>query len=96
MSTVISRFRDNSGVLEFSVGGLVTGTIYKFGLGPKGMISGGFFGVLIGTFGGLVLYITSKVTGITMNDAYNLSKAYFEYKDYNFHGAQRVSDFFCL
>lgn len=69
----------------------MTGAIYKFGLGPKGMIAGGFFGGLIGTFGGLFLYAISRVSGITMDDAYNLSKIYFQTKDYNFHGAHRVS-----
>lgn len=91
LSTIISKYRDKSGVLEYSVGGLVTGAIYKFGLGPKGMISGGFFGGLLGTFGGYLIYITLKLSGTTMEDAHNLAKAYFVMKDYNFHGAHRVS-----
>lgn len=96
MSTVISRFRDKSGVLEYTVGGMVSGAIYKFSLGPKGMVSGGFFGGLIGTFGGSMLYIISKLSGVTMNEVYNLAKVYFETKDYHFHGAQRVSSIFGL
>ncbi|XP_055303827.1 RPII140-upstream gene protein-like isoform X1 [Sitodiplosis mosellana] len=92
LSTVLSKFRGESGVLEYSLGGMVTGAIYKFGLGPKGMVAGGFFGGLIGTFGGLMLYITSKLSGITMDDAYNLSKLYYQSKDYNFHGAQRHTE----
>lgn len=96
LSTVISRFRDKSGVLEYSVGGLLTGALYKFSLGPKGMLAGGFFGGLIGTIGGLVLFISSKASGITMDDAYSLAKLYFETKDTQLHGAQRVCDFFCL
>ncbi|XP_055303828.1 RPII140-upstream gene protein-like isoform X2 [Sitodiplosis mosellana] len=74
----------------FSFVGLST-VLSKF-RGPKGMVAGGFFGGLIGTFGGLMLYITSKLSGITMDDAYNLSKLYYQSKDYNFHGAQRHTE----
>lgn len=69
---------------------MITGSLYKFALGPKGMISGAFFGCLIGTFGGCCIYILTKLTGIKMDDAYNLAKSYFVYKDRALHGAMKV------
>lgn len=93
LTTLLSRFRGESGVLEFTTGGLVTGAIYKIGLGPKGMISGGFFGGLIGTVAGLTIYGFSKITGVTMDDVYQLAYSYFQYKDSNFHKVTRVSEF---
>lgn len=92
LSTIISRFRDKSGVLEYSLAGLITGSIYKFGLGPKGMISGGFFGCVIASFGGLCVFGLTKVFGVTMHDLHVALKQYYIYKDTNFHGASEVSN----
>lgn len=91
LSTIFTRFRGEFGILEYSSAGLVTGAIYKFGLGPKGMFSGGFFGVLLGTFAGVLIYVSTKLTGATMDDTYQLLKSYYETKDLNFHAAHRVS-----
>lgn len=90
-STIISRFRGEFGVLEYSTAGLVSGAFYKFSLGPKGMISGGLIGGIIGTFFGFILYATSKISGVTMNDTFELCKTYYETKDLNFHGSHRVN-----
>lgn len=86
----MSTFRGEPGVLEFTTGGLLTGAFYKFGLGPRGMISGGFFGGFLGTVTGLMIYGLSKITGVTMNDVYQMAYGYFQFKDSNFHKACRV------
>lgn len=87
---LISRFRGKDGILEYSLGGLITGALFKFSLGPKGMISGAFFGTLIASFGGCCLYILTKFSGIKMDDAYDLAKSYFIYKDRSLHGSFKV------
>lgn len=73
---------------------MITGSLYKFALGPKGMVSGAFFGCLIGTFGGCCIYILTKLTGIKMDDAYDLAKSYFVYKDRSLHGSMKVCNKF--
>lgn len=93
VSTFVSRFRGESAILEYSLAGLLTGTIYKFGLGPKGMISGGFFGTVLGTFAGLAIYGLTKMTGITVDELYKAAHLYFRYKDSNFHLAFKVRSF---
>lgn len=95
MSTVISRFRGESGVLEYSLAGLFTGSIYKLGLGPKGMIAGGFFGTILGTFAGLSIYGITKFSGVSIDELYNTTQLFFKYKDSNFHEAAKVSDLPC-
>lgn len=51
---LISTYRNKDAFWYYSVGGAYAGAIYKFPLGPKGMISGGVFGGLFGTlYGGL-------------------------------------------
>lgn len=55
------------------------------------MISGGFFGFLLGTFGGLFIYALTKATDVKMDDVYQLAKTYFVYKDRGFQNAFRVS-----
>lgn len=92
LSTIFARIRGEFGILEYSYAGLITGAIYKFGLGPKGMISGGFFGGFLGTVGGVLFYILTKLTGATMEDTYEILKIYYKTKDLNFHAAQRVSE----
>lgn len=91
MSVLISRFRGEDGILEFALGGMITGSLYKFALGPKGMISGAFFGLLIGSFGGSCIYVLTKLTGLKMDDVYDLAKSYFTYKDRSIHGSAKVS-----
>lgn len=95
MSTVISRFRGESGVLEYSLAGLFTGSIYKLGLGPKGMIAGGFFGTILGTFAGLSIYGITKFSGVSIDELYNTTQLFFKYKDSNFHEAAKVSNLPC-
>lgn len=55
------------------------------------MISGGFFGFLLGTFGGLFIYALTKATDVKMDDVYQLAKTYFVYKDRGFQNSFRVS-----
>ncbi|XP_031629623.1 RPII140-upstream gene protein [Contarinia nasturtii] len=91
-STIISTFRGDTGILEYSLGGLLSGSLYRFSLGPKGMISGGFFGTVLGTFCGAIIYLSSKMTGVKMQDIYINTQVYFKVKDKNFHGSERHGD----
>lgn len=90
ISTLISKFRDKVSVLDYSVAGLITGTLFKISLGPKGMISGGFFGTLLGTFAGALTVTALKLTGVTMNDVHDSAQFYFRKKDELFHGGAKV------
>lgn len=73
------------------MGGLLTGVLFKVSLGPKGMISGGFFGILLGSVCGAMIICSLKLTGCKMQDAYDVAHAYFESKDMAFHGVRKVS-----
>lgn len=90
---MFQRFRGETGVMEYSFGGLISGALYKFSLGPKGMFSGGFFGAFLGTVGGALIYTLTKITDFETDDAYKLCKTFFTYKDRNFHSSFRVSLF---
>lgn len=44
ITTSISVYRGKSSILEYLVGGGVTGALYKFSMGPRGMLVGGALG----------------------------------------------------
>lgn len=70
---------------------MITGAIFRFSMGPKGMFSGAFFGAFLGSVAGAMVVSISKLTGATMQDAYNSAQTIFVKKDLYFHGAFRVS-----
>lgn len=55
------------------------------------MISGGFFGGVIGSFYGVFAVGLLKLSGTEMQDVYNACHLYFRQKDRFFHGAYKVS-----
>lgn len=55
------------------------------------MVSGGFFGCLIGTFYGVIAAGLLKLPGFEMKDIYDACHLYFRLKDRFFHGAYKVS-----
>ncbi|MPC23252.1 RPII140-upstream gene protein-like [Portunus trituberculatus] len=62
----IAAYRGSSSVIEYSVGGFLTGAIYKFKLGPRASLAGGLVGGLLGTVAGIantgILYLTGTST----------------------------------
>lgn len=81
-------------MVDYSVAGLITGAMYKISLGPKGMISGAFFGAVLGTFAGLITIPLLFISGVSMDDIYDSAHVYFRTKDELFHGCYKVS--FCM
>ena len=56
---------------------MTAGAIYKIPLGPKGMISGGFFGAIFGTMYGGFKYLLLTLSKLTEDDIRNQK---YEYK----------------
>lgn len=68
LQTVISVYRGKSSIYEYLVAGGVTGAMYKFNMGPKGMTSGGLVGMALGGAAGVASLAILKSTGTTMEE----------------------------
>jgi gas vesicle protein len=66
--TCISVYRGKSSVLEHTVAGIMTGSMYKINLGLRGMVAGGLVGGVLGTMAGTVTYGVLLLTGKTMEE----------------------------
>lgn len=60
ISEGIAVYRNKTSPLEYTIAGGVTGSFVKFSLGPKGMLSGGVFGSLLGLGLGLTISMLMK------------------------------------
>lgn len=94
VSTIVSEFRNKSSISDYSIAGLVTGALFKFNLGIKGMISGGFFGTLIGTVGGIAFISLIKLSGKTMKEIREAQGRYIYARDEAMHATAKVSNLF--
>lgn len=68
IQTVISVYRGKSSIYEYLVAGGTTGALYKFSMGPKGMVSGGLVGMAFGGVAGLASLALLKASGTTMEE----------------------------
>ncbi|XP_046446378.1 RPII140-upstream gene protein-like [Daphnia pulex] len=67
-TTAVSTYRNKSSIFEFSAGGLLAGSMYKFTMGPKAMVAGGLAGGVLGTVAGAVTVGLLKLTGTTTEE----------------------------
>uniref|UniRef100_A0A182QC00 Complex I assembly factor TIMMDC1, mitochondrial n=1 Tax=Anopheles farauti TaxID=69004 RepID=A0A182QC00_9DIPT len=68
IQTVVSVYRGKSSLYEYLAAGGITGAMYKFSMGLRGMASGGLVGLALGGLaGGLSLGIM-RATGTTMEE----------------------------
>lgn len=81
VSIAMNEYYNKPAISSYSVAGLVTGALYKFPLGPKGMISGGFFGTFIGTAAGALLVGALKLSGVSMKEIHRKQSEYFDLRD---------------
>jgi len=68
ITTTISSYRGKSSLYEYLAAGGVTGAMYKFNMGLRGMAAGTFFGSIIGGLAGLGSLAILKLTGTSMED----------------------------
>ncbi|EAT34978.1 AAEL012820-PA [Aedes aegypti] len=68
IQTVISVYRGKSSIYEYLVAGGTTGALYKFSMGPKGMVSGGLVGMAFGGIAGLASLAILRASGTTMEE----------------------------
>ncbi|XP_055587317.1 RPII140-upstream gene protein [Uranotaenia lowii] len=68
IQTVISVYRGKSSIYEYLTAGGVTGALYKFNMGLKGMASGGLVGITFGGIAGALSLSILKATGTTMEE----------------------------
>uniref|UniRef100_A0A182YS17 Complex I assembly factor TIMMDC1, mitochondrial n=2 Tax=Anopheles stephensi TaxID=30069 RepID=A0A182YS17_ANOST len=68
IQTMVSVYRGKSSLYEYMAAGSITGAMYKFSMGLRGMASGGLVGLVLGGLaGGLSLGIM-RATGTTMEE----------------------------
>lgn len=81
LSQSIAVYRNKSSILEYVIASGVTGSFLKANLGPKGMVSGGVFGSIMGLFGGSLIYGFMLLTNETQEQRHywNIQK-YLEVK----------------
>uniref|UniRef100_A0A2M4CG99 Complex I assembly factor TIMMDC1, mitochondrial n=1 Tax=Anopheles darlingi TaxID=43151 RepID=A0A2M4CG99_ANODA len=68
IQTVISVYRGKSSLYEYLAAGSVTGAMYKFSMGFRGMASGGLIGMALGGLAGGLSLIIMRATGTTMEE----------------------------
>lgn len=68
ISEGIAIYRNKSSLMEYTVAGGVTGALTRFSLGPKGMVSGGVFGSVVGLAVGAPLVLWYRVIGCTQEE----------------------------
>ncbi|XP_063218014.1 RPII140-upstream gene protein [Bacillus rossius redtenbacheri] len=68
VSTALSVYRGKSSVLEYVAAGCVTGALYKFNLGPRGMLVGGLMGSVLGLMAGGCSLALLDMTGASIEN----------------------------
>lgn len=68
-------YRGESSIWEYLAAGLVTGTLYKFSMGLRGMAAGGLVGTVLGGIAGCASILVLRASGTTMEEV-----RYWQYK----------------
>lgn len=68
ITTSIATYRGKSSLIEYAAAGFLTGTCYKFSLGPKGMLVGGALGGVLGGVAGVISLAILRLSGTTMEE----------------------------
>ncbi|CAH1112808.1 unnamed protein product [Psylliodes chrysocephalus] len=69
ISTMIQTYKGEYGISEYVVAGGLTGTMYKFNMGPRGWVVGGGLGSVLGLGCGAATLGLLKLAGISMQEA---------------------------
>lgn len=88
---LVSAYRDKNSVSDFTLAGILTGTLFKTHLGMKGMISGGFFGAILGSIGGSIFLGSLKLFGLSLKDYAEMQTYYMYARDKAVHESQVVN-----
>lgn len=75
ITTMVSVYRGESSIWEYLAAGMLTGAMYKFNMGLRGMAAGGLVGGFLGTIAGGVSLLVLKTTGMSMEEV-----RYWQYK----------------
>ena len=68
ITTVVSVYRGKSSIWEYLTAGVLTGSLYKFSMGPRGMLAGGLVGGAFGTIAGGLSLLILRTTGMSMEE----------------------------
>ncbi|XP_014292024.1 RPII140-upstream gene protein isoform X2 [Halyomorpha halys] len=72
--TALHVYRDESSILNYIIGGLVSGMIYRINYGLRGLVVGGTLGSMVGLAGGCLTLNILRVTGHTYDDIYQIQE----------------------
>ncbi|XP_038069560.1 complex I assembly factor TIMMDC1, mitochondrial-like isoform X2 [Patiria miniata] len=65
ISTCMSLYRDKQDITNYVSAAMVTGSLYRFNLGLRGLVGGAFAGAVVGIPAGLILMGAQKLQGET-------------------------------
>uniref|UniRef100_A0A1I8P7W6 Complex I assembly factor TIMMDC1, mitochondrial n=1 Tax=Stomoxys calcitrans TaxID=35570 RepID=A0A1I8P7W6_STOCA len=73
--TLVSVYREKSSIYEYLAAGTLSGALYKFNMGLRGMAAGGIIGGFLGGLGGAVSLLIMSLSGTSMQEV-----RYWQYK----------------
>ncbi|XP_073972847.1 RPII140-upstream gene protein [Rhodnius prolixus] len=68
--TVLTAYRGRPSVLDYTVGGMLSGSIYQMKTGLRGVVVGGTLGAIIGLFAGSLTLTVLRFTGSSMDEVH--------------------------
>uniref|UniRef100_A0A0A9YM68 Complex I assembly factor TIMMDC1, mitochondrial n=1 Tax=Lygus hesperus TaxID=30085 RepID=A0A0A9YM68_LYGHE len=81
--TIMSSYRGESSILDFVVGGIVSGGIYRVNYGLRGVIVGSTLGMMIGLMGGSLTMTILRLTDTSLDDVRKYQLEYQQFRDKN-------------
>lgn len=73
--TLVSVYREKSSIYEYLAAGTLSGALYKFNMGLRGMAAGGIIGGFLGGLGGAASLLIMALSGTSMQEV-----RYWQYK----------------
>ncbi|KAJ8687736.1 hypothetical protein QAD02_023530 [Eretmocerus hayati] len=86
---ILTTYQNRDCLWFYPVGGMVTGAIYKFPLGPKGMFSGAFFGGMFGSVYTGMKYFLLRLSHISEEELRGVRYGLIESKNEAVHQSQK-------
>lgn len=87
---MISVYREKSSIYEYLTAGAITGSLFKFNLGLRGIAVGGLVGGGLGGVAGLLSLALMKMSGTSMEEVRYWQYKWRENRDGNIRDASKL------
>ncbi|XP_066157248.1 RPII140-upstream gene protein [Euwallacea fornicatus] len=93
VSTLIQVYRNKYGIFDYVCAGGITGSLYKFNMGPRGWIVGGVLGSALGFICGSATMGILYMTGLTMEETRYWQSKFKNTRDEHFRkGIEKIRE----